>query len=457
MAYQILKLFRSANEIRRAMDLLGLLDWLKKLDPEWRRSLTAVEKKAIKNQFGYKCRICGSKNNQELAHIKPREEGGINHPSNIVLLCSHKKEPLGCHELYDRGFLARKKLRELIKTPSLSLKCRKKMLHDYDVARENDSFSRPLPKGVDFPSDIEGAAYLWRRGDACKELRTKIKGSKRDKDLKSEFFNRLYLAELLRRSPSNLELEKAWKQILRCNELLKHVDLPYLSRFYYEYGYIIHLLGYPAKAIDAYRKSVEIAHNTCDEWTTNEDFIAEAQKMVVEMLSLQKWGSEAWSDLQPIDQRFRSMENKMQRVTKPAIRNRWTVSIYLHLANLHIKAKKVKTAKEFFSKAEKLRDSIDARTGWWATGHELSKTEFLISVLERSEFGHHNDKLKKCNRALHNMMSPRAKRPEGIKDVLFALGYLLNNEHEFEKARKIKSIADRTYDPFSGLFSSDFF
>src|SRR3990170_4803086 len=127
----------SSLEIRPKLENVGLLKWLRKQDPEWHRELSGRKRAELFKNYGNKCLICGSEDNPErklrAAHIKPKEEGGIYDLSNMVPLCIQRDEekPLGCRDLYDRGFLARQELKRLIKEKEPNCRIRQRMLEDF--------------------------------------------------------------------------------------------------------------------------------------------------------------------------------------------------------------------------------------------------------------------------------------------------------------------------------------
>jgi predicted restriction endonuclease len=91
------KILRSALEIRQAMPK-ELLDELKRHDPAplTRRQLDEMTKNRILENDDYKCAICSRRKPQvcvSVAHIKPVEELGNNDLSNLIALCSSKREP----------------------------------------------------------------------------------------------------------------------------------------------------------------------------------------------------------------------------------------------------------------------------------------------------------------------------------------------------------------------------
>jgi len=291
------------------------------------------------------------------------------------------------------------------------------------------------------------ASYL---KDRIRGIRALKSAAKVCGEPKSEFFTRLRLADLLRRGRSAHAPNDAWKEMQRCQELLQYVPLPYHSRFYYEYGYILHLLGNFERATDAYRMSAEIARETGDDWSYVEEIIALAQGAVVRMLSVPLRGPEAYSVLKPIEWQLIDAEKKA-RDLRNALGNRWVTNCIIHRAKLDIKTRNVQEARVLFSEAVRFRDSLDATTGWTSTPHMLLLTNFLIATLEGNY--PHNLVLEMGSRALRDMLFSSARRPEGIKDALIAFCHLLESEQvkEHVLAEKVRSVANLTCDPLSGL------
>lgn len=127
-------MLQSAYEIRRAMGS-ELLEYLKRHDPaRYERVRTNALRKRVLELFGPTCLICGRQEPDvevQVAHVQPVEEGGVTSLSNLVPLCFQSSEPYGCHQLYDRGFLARSKLRSLLSGNRRAPKLRERIVRAY--------------------------------------------------------------------------------------------------------------------------------------------------------------------------------------------------------------------------------------------------------------------------------------------------------------------------------------
>jgi 5-methylcytosine-specific restriction endonuclease McrA len=51
----------------------------------------------VMNRDGWKCQVCGSRNNLQVHHKQPRSRQGSDRDSNLITLCA------GCHEKQHRG------------------------------------------------------------------------------------------------------------------------------------------------------------------------------------------------------------------------------------------------------------------------------------------------------------------------------------------------------------------
>ncbi len=439
-------MLQSPYEIRRAMSN-QLLVYLKKHDPAlYQHARTQATKKDVFEKYGRACLICGRKEQEvdiDAAHIKPVEEGGITCVSNLVPLCSSKNKPLGCHQLYDKGLLSRKKLRTLQSKRKPDRTLRKKMLNAYLSLENLQDTARPLPKNVRIPT-IAFAAYRKERTRYLRKLRAELRECK---DPVSEFLIRLRIAELLRRGRSYNSMSDAWKEIKHCSKLLDNIPLPYHCRFYYEYGYIYHLLGDFPNAIGAYERSAQLAHDINDAYSKTEEIMALAQGAVVKMLATPSTGSAAINHFKSVEKQLIEVE-KLAGKLGGAIGNRWKVSCLIHRARLHVKTRETQRSRKLFARAVTFRDSLDATTGWATNAYQLLLTDLLISTLENKiQF---TLLIEMCSRTTRNMLSGSPLRPEGVKDALIALYRILENE-ESKLAHEVKSIVDRTFDPLSGL------
>ncbi len=97
-----------------------LVNYIKEHDPA-AHSRTSAFNKEILDKYGNRCIICDRKKTDikiEIAHVHPIKEGGITYKDNLVPLCNQKKK-IGCHQLYDNGYLSRNKLKEIATNVSL--------------------------------------------------------------------------------------------------------------------------------------------------------------------------------------------------------------------------------------------------------------------------------------------------------------------------------------------------
>jgi len=438
-----------------------LVNYIKENDPaNPKHSRKGTFNKQILHQYGNRCIICDKEKLDieiQIAHIRPIKEGGITGIDNLVPLC-YQKNKLGCHQLYDNGYLSRNKLKEIATQVS------SKGLYNSDIRQDMIRASklpvretaRPPPDNVKVPK-VGYTAFLKGRTKSVKKLKPAAKNALENKYFKSEFFIRLRLAEFLRRGRGANALNDGFKEIKRCKELLNEVSEPYHSRFYYEYGYIHHLLGNSREANSAFNCSARIANKTNDDIGKVEEIIALAQGAVVEMLAIPSRGSKAIDKLELIEKRLFDIEEK-SRSLKSAIGNRWVTSCIIHQTNVNIKMRRIAKAKELFLKATNFRDSLDATSGWTASSvPSILRTDLLIGVLDENGKSYmdeyHKHLIEMCCRSLRTMLLGNDNRPEGIKDVIIALRWLLEREKNpiNEFVNKLSLIEKKVHDSSSGL------
>ncbi|MEZ4504712.1 MAG: HNH endonuclease [Thermomicrobiales bacterium] len=63
--------------------------------------MARASRRLVQERDGYRCTICGSREQLEVHHIVPRRLGGSNDPENLVTVCA------ACHRRMDRESLER--------------------------------------------------------------------------------------------------------------------------------------------------------------------------------------------------------------------------------------------------------------------------------------------------------------------------------------------------------------
>ena len=435
-----------------------LVEFIKMNDPKRkiRMMLDTKLKKQVTQRYGDHCIICGRKK-ITYAHIRPVEENGLTYIHNLVPLCS-RKDKKGCHELYDKGCLSRNRLREIAKASSNGNICDPQIRTDMIKVSNFKEMGtlRPLPKDVEVP--LSGnEAFQRGKTKAVKKLKLSARRAQEKNDLRSEFFCRLRLAEFLRRGCGTQALRKALKEIKRCEELLDVISKVYYPRYFYEYGYINHLLGNSKEAISIFNRATRIAYSINDDISRKETIIAELNNEWIKMFSFPFQGPKAVSKLRPIEKRLMELEKK-SLLFDSAIGNRWAATCMLSRSRINIKMRRIAKAKEIFHETIRFIDSMDIATGWGNWASPIFHTDIFIQLWDTSEKlesnKHHRHLVGMCCRALTVFLGNKGNRHEGIKDILLALLLLLKKKRG-ENSRLVQNlsfVAKNTHDPSSGLF-----
>ncbi len=435
------KLIESTYDLRKA--LAGTLDLLRDLDslPK-ERVRTAFFKAKLVKKYGRACASCGATDGVEAAHIVPLEIGSITSIDNLVLLCPD------CHANYDRGGLSIAAMRRLVsvwRSGRQSTKISPRML---SLPQITPTVAQP-PRGLE---DVLMSALRLQSERKLVKAVVVVDVTLARRDLADDA--RIYLlikrAELTRRRAAHGVIDEALATLRRID--VSKVPCPYRAVFYYEYGYILRLLGHHAQAA-AYMHDSAVAASRAEGGShCTVGYVAAAvNEVLCELAAKDALGSREAAHLV-------AKLSDLERVCREEggyWGGRWEMNCAAHKLQVRLKARDAGASWNVLRRTREMYYALDVNRGW-DTG--ARQTISLLEGLVRVMFPRDNNDVQRgimlLARSFIGRLGPR-QRPEGARDVAFGLALGLRRAHPkiySRHASKIEVIAKRTVDGTSVLW-----
>ena len=435
------ELIESTYDLRK--ELADIVDLLRDLDPlPQERARTAGFKAELIRQYGSVCASCGSRGRVEAAHVVPLEIGGPTLIKNLVLLCHT------CHEKYDRGGSSIATMQRLVSAWHMGRR-------PAEIHPETPSRPRRSPTVVQPPCAVEDVLMSTLRFQSERKFVkavTVVNAALARANLAEN--DRIYLlikrAELTRRRAAHGVIDEALKTLKRIDE--SKVPLPYKAVFYYEYGYVLRLLGHHGDAAKYMHHSAVAASEAEGGSHRPVGYVAAVANEVLCELAEKE-------DLAKRD--ARSLEAKLSDLERICSKEggywagRWAMNCAAHKLQVRLKARDATGCWKAIRRTRKMYYELDVNTGWDAGGRQtLSLLEGLVRVLFPGDKNDVKVGIGLLARSFIGRLGPR-QRPEGARDVAFGLALGLRRAHPKiydDHASRIEAIAKRTVDGTSVLW-----
>lgn len=423
----------SSGSIRHCMGVelarIALLDPL----PRERKATRALRRVLLRG-YGERCGYCLRRRKVEAAHIIPLEIGATTTEENLILLCRP------CHRHYDAGHFP------IASMANIASDWRRKIIPD-PLRLPLEPISGASPAIAAPPAPISAFLENLLPFERLRQYRKAIDAIEREcvqNGSRLGRIERLYLsikrAELIRRRAVPGAVLAALKVLQEISPTA--IPAAYQPLFFYELSYVHRLLGKHAQAAHWLRESAQAMGSRRRDIA----YVAAATNEVLcEIAARDRFRARQAARF---EQRLRDLEG-IASTQGGFWGGRWVVNCAAAILQLKMK---LKDASQTWPALERLRDIYfkwDVRTGW-ALGARptLSQLEGMVRVLFPRQPHDLETGIGLLARSFMTRLAPR-QRPEGVRDVGFALAVGLRNKGEKETrstAALLDGVMSRTID-----------
>jgi hypothetical protein len=397
-----------------------------RLDPLARqRRATGAFRIRLLRGYGERCGYCHRPRKVETAHIIPLEIGAVTSEENLILLCR------SCHRFYDTGHLSIRSMIDIARDwrgKIIPLPSRPPLT---PVSPTSSVLSPPPPALTPFLEEI----LPWQRLRYYKKAIEKIDGLRRGFTLGSPeyIYLSIKLAELTRRRA----VVGAVASALDTLRELRPSTIPqaYRPLFYYELGYVHRLLGRHAEAAQWIRKSSGALKGR----RRDVRYVAAATNGILcEMAASERLS----------ERKATALEHRLRELEMTAHRaggfwgGRWALNCVAATLQLKLKLDDATQAWQAAERLHELYFKWEVRTGWdLGARSAISQLDGMVRVLFPRNTPDLQQGIGLLARAFMTRLAPR-QRPEGVRDVGFALAAGLRQGAEQDMAPTVALLED---------------
>jgi len=419
---------------------------IKKLDPLRRsRDETKNFRLRLLREYDTKCGCCTQsfkRDELEIAHIIPLEIGGLTIDSNLIVLCKT------CHRSYDSGHWSINCMTQVAEN------WRKGILTE---PRPKLGLIKDIPPVRFFPpesvrgllADVSQMQVMRKFVKAINLIATYIAENPTNAD------DRIYLlikqAEMHRRRSA----QGTAHQALRTLNEINPSDVPSESRshFYYELGYVHRLLGKHQDASALMRLSADSSRHE-QEGLPGVDYVAALGNEILCRMAMEQ---------KPDEKMSKDFEKDFDNLKKIALRSgtywgwRWALNCAMHALQVRIKANDSRGSWKRLQQVRNDYFNSDLSKGWdIAARPTMTSIEGLVRILFSKEDADLDLGIRLLARAFITRLG-RRQRPEGIRDIGFALAIGLRKQAAASMqstAQRLEKLMIATVDGTSVLWPS---